>query len=180
MSRAFSIALLLTMAAGHPIIAAGKLRPLATKPAFQAGNFTPTATPATITFSATNPATAPVVAGSSTATVAWSVFSGGNNWNLNVQASAPTFTNCPTVPISAVKVSCATATIGSIMGAGSATCAAPFQLSTAPLQVAGGAEGTFSYNYSVTLNFTLADSWKYIAETSPQCTLSLTYTANVP
>lgn len=176
MSGALSIALLVAMA-GRPAVPAGTLRPTA-KPQFQAGNFTLTVTPATITFTATNPATAPLVAGSTSASATWTVLSGGNNWNLTVQASAPTFTNCATVPISAVKVSCASATVGSL--GGSAACSAPFQLSTAPTQAAGGAEGALAYNYSVTLNFTLADSWKYIAETSPACTLNLTYTANVP
>lgn len=174
------ITMLAIMTAGQPLMPAGKLRTLATpvSPAFQAGNFTLTVTPATISFSASNPATAPVVAANSTATISWSVLSGGNNWNVTVQASAPTFSNCPTVPVSAVKVSCASATIGSL--GGSATCAAPFQLSTTPLQVAGGAEGVVAMNYTVTLNFTLADSWKYIAQTSSACSLSLTYTANVP
>jgi hypothetical protein len=30
------------------------------------------------------------------------------------------------------------------------------------------------------LTLTLADSWKYIAKQAPQCTLNLTYTANLP
>jgi hypothetical protein len=46
--------------------------------------------------------------------------------------------------------------------------------------VASGLDTTSTLNYSATISFTLADNWKYIAETSPACTLSLTYIANVP
>jgi hypothetical protein len=50
-------------------------------------------------------------------------------------------------------------------------------LSTSAQQVASGNEASGSNKaYSVTLNFTLADSWSYIANSS--CTLSLTYTVN--
>jgi hypothetical protein len=45
--------------------------------------------------------------------------------------------------------------------------------------VASGTEGTFSRSYSVTLTYTLTDQWKYIARTSPPCTLSITYNALV-
>jgi hypothetical protein len=37
-----------------------------------------------------------------------------------------------------------------------------------------------TFSYAVTLSFTLADNWKYIAETSPPCSLSLSYAATVP
>jgi hypothetical protein len=43
--------------------------------------------------------------------------------------------------------------------------------------VASGSEGLLSMDYSVTISFTLADNWKYIAEMSPACTLSLNYLA---
>ena len=177
MSGAIPIALLVAMASGRPVVPGQKVRSMA-QAAMQAANFTLDATPATITFNATNPGTAPVVAGSATASVTWQVLSGGNNWSLKVQASAPTFVNCPTVPVSAVTVTCASASGGAL--GGSATCAGSFPLSTTAVQVAGGAEGLIAYNYSVTINFTLADRWKYIAETNPACSVSLTYTANVP
>lgn len=150
-------------------------------PAPLASNFTLTVSPATITFNATNPATVPVVAGSAAATATWtalSVFDNGN-WSLTVQAAAPTFTNCSWVPVSAVTVTCASASVGGI--GGTASCAGAFPLSTTPQTVASGSVGgVVSYNYSVTINYTLADSWKYIAETSPACSLSLNYLANVP
>jgi hypothetical protein len=171
-----SIALLAAAAARPPATPVAKLRPMAAAP--QAGNFTLTVSPATISFSATNPATVPVVAGSATATASWSIYSYGNNWTLKVQAASSTFTNCSTVPVSAVTVSCSSV---SVSGSGnSKSCAASFPLSTTAQTVASGSEGTFSLNYSATISFTLADNWKYIAETSPACTISLTYTANVP
>jgi hypothetical protein len=143
-----------------------------------AASFSVNVSPATITFSATDPDTAPVVAGSAPASVTWQNldFNSGA-WGLTVQANASTFSNCPTVPVSAVTVSCASA---STSIGGSASCSAPFTLSTTAQTVASGSQSFLTYSYSVTLNFTLADNWKYIAETSPSCSLSLSYIANVP
>lgn len=177
MSGLIPIALLFAIVPGHPTDTGRKPRLIA-QPAPKAANFTLTVTPATITFDATNPGTLPVVAGSATANASWQSLSGGGNWSLTVQANSPTFANCPTVPISAVTVTCSAASIGSL--GGSANCAGSFPLSTTAVQVAGGAEGLLALNYSVTINFTLSDRWKYIAETNPACSLSLTYTANVP
>jgi hypothetical protein len=54
-------------------------------------------------------------------------------------------------------------------------------LSTASQQVATGKESaSASAPYSVSMNFTLADSWAYIAKTSPACTQTLTYTVTAP
>lgn len=142
-------------------------------------DFALTVSPATISFSATNPGTLPVVSGSSAATASWHIYATGNTWDLKVQAPSPAFANCPTVPVSAVTVSCSSATVGGATGS-SAACAAPFPLSTTAQTVASGSEGTGAWNYSATITFTLADSWQHIAETSPACTISLTYTATVP
>jgi hypothetical protein len=143
-----------------------------------AANFTVNVTPATITFSATNPSSAPVDSGSSTASVSWTNLDFAQGaWSLTVQAGSPSFINCPTVPVSAVTVSCAS--VSTSIG-GSGTCSPPFTLSTSAQTVAGGNQGFITYSYAVTLNFTLADNWKYIAETSPSCSLSLSYIATVP
>jgi len=172
-----SIALLAAVVAKPPtVIPIGRSRPTAGLP--QAGNFTLTVTPATIAFSATSPTTLPVVAGSSTATATWTSISSGNNWSLTVQSGSPAFTNCSTVPVSAVTVTCSSASVVGL--GGSATCAGAFPLSTTAQTVASGSEGLVSLDYSVTIGFTLADNWKYIAETSPACTIALTYLANVP
>jgi hypothetical protein len=152
-------------------------RPAVAAPAPQASNFTLYVSPATISFSATDP-DAPPVAGSATTTVYWTVT--GNllrPWNLGLSSAATTFTNCPTVPISAVTVACTSASAGG--GLSSATCSAASVLSTSRTVVASGTEGFGSRDYSVTLTYTLTDQWKYIARMSPQCTLTITYDAIV-
>ena len=119
------------------------------------------AAPSTISFAATDPDLGSV-SGSSASTVSWTTTGGssGSTWNLKVQAGAGSFTNCATVPTSAVTAS---------------------TLSTSGQQVATGHESTgASQPYSVSINFTLADSWAYIAKTSPACTLTLTYTVTAP
>ena len=182
MSGALSITLLAAMAAVHPAVPPRKPRAAATLKPMASGNFTVTVSPATINFNTTsNPGTTPVVAGSSAATVTWSALSvfDNNNWTLTVQATAAAFTNCPLVPVSAVTVTCSSASISGY--GGTAICSGAFPLSTTAQQVAGGSiGGLISQNYSVTISFTLADSWKYIAEQSPACSLSLNYVANVP
>jgi hypothetical protein len=155
----------------HPVVKADPIMPLATSVA------TITATPSTISFTATNPDLGSV-AGSSASTVSWKTTGGSSSstWNLKVQAAATSFTNCATVPMSAVTVSCS-----SVTGGSSGACATSFALSTTAVQVASGKESTASNaTYSVNLNFTLADSWQYIAKQSPSCTLTLTYTVTAP
>ena len=175
-------------ASPNPAIAArtGGVRPAATmtrdsaigRPNLQSGSFTLNVSPATISFAATNPDSVPVVAGSSAATVNWFYIDlNTGDWNLTVQAASPTFTNCPSVPVSAVTVTCAS--IQKLLG-GSGNCSAPFPLSTTPQVLASGTQQILTFDYSVTINFTLADRWKYIAQTNPSCSLSLTYLANVP
>ena len=133
--------------------------------------------PATISFSATDPDTAPSVAGNSSATVSWSITGGSpsNTQSLSVQAGGSTFTGCNTVPVSAVTVTCGTtsSTRGPVP-----TCSAAFTLSTAVQTLASGKEANGNASYTVVINYTLADSWKYVA--SPSCTLNLTYTLVAP
>ena len=133
-----------------------------------------TVTPASITFTATNPGSLPVVGGSSGAVVSWttagSIF---GSWNLTVSAPA-NFTSCPTVPVSAVTVSCS-----SVSGGTGGACGGSSALSTGGVQMASGTQGLLlPGNYSVNLNFTLQDSWKYIASSSCSLTLTYTITAN--
>ena len=151
-------------------------RTVSARPA--AGDFSLTVSPATVTFTATNPDSAAVASGGAGASVSWQSRDGkAGTWSLTVQAGAPGFSNCPTVPIAAVTVFCASA----VTNAGrSGNCSPPFALSTLPQVVAGGNQGMTTFSYAVTLSFTLADNWKYIAETSPPCSLSLSYAATVP
>ena len=134
------------------------------------------ASPTTISFTSTDPSLG-TVSGSSAATISWTASGGSssNTWTLSVQASGATFASCATVPTSAV-----TATCTGVTGGSGGACGASVPLSTAAHQVASGneANGAAAKSYSVTLNFTLADSWSYIANSS--CTLSLTYTVNAP
>jgi len=139
------------------------------------------ATPATIKFTANNPGSA--VAGSSSATVGWSITGGvsGHTWTLSVYANSATFGGCTTVPASAVGVSCSSATVTGTGATASCQSGGPFTLpTTAPgQQVASGNEGSYSsHTYSVVLNYQFADSWEYIANTS--CPLTITYTVNAP
>jgi hypothetical protein len=135
------------------------------------------ATPGTISFQATNPDLGQV-SGSSPGSLTWSVLSGSHlqNWTLSVQSGSSSFTGCPTIPVSAVQVSCGSASVSGAGGTG--VCSGSFPLSTSAQQIAGGAEGDGTGSYSVSMNFTLAESWRYVA--SSACTLTLTYSVNAP
>lgn len=180
----FLVAVVLISAGG--LVWAGDKKPrqpvraVVTPPMAASGNTTIsgfTVSPPTVSFSATDPDLGS--AGGSTATVTWTISNGKkqNTWSLYARATGPSFTGCATVPLSAVTVTCATATAS----AGTAACAAPFTLSTVQQTVASGTEpqnvnGTFT----VTIDFSLADSWTYIAALAPPCTLTLDYTVDAP
>jgi hypothetical protein len=135
------------------------------------------ATPSTISFQATNPDSG-IVSGSSPGSLTWMVLAGTHlqNWTLSVQAGSNTFVGCPTIPTSAIQVNCGSATVSGVGGTG--TCSGSFPLSTTPQQIAGGAEGDGTNSYTVLVNFTLAESWRYVADSS--CTITLTYSVNAP
>lgn len=134
-----------------------------------------TVTPSTINFSATDPDLG-LVAGSAASTVSFTLwFGSASNWTLTISSSTSTFSGCTTIPASAITATCTAGTASQ----GSAVCSAAGPLSTTGIQVASGAQGTIA-NFTVTVNFTLSDSWKYIAQTSPTCPLSLTYTLDAP
>jgi len=171
----------LLAAAGRPVAPRSPTlqgRQPAVQARLAAGDFSLIVSPATVTFNATNPDSAPAVSGNASASVSWQNRSGSSgNWSLTVQADSPTFSNCPMVPISAVTVSCASATTNT---GRSGNCGPGFALSTSSQVVASGSQSRATFSYAVTLGFVLADNWKYVAETSPSCSLSLSYTATVP
>lgn len=138
---------------------------------------TVTASPATIGFQASDPDLV-AVAGSAPATITWNVTGGssGRNWTLTVQADAASFLGCGQLPVSAATVACSSASVSG--GGGSGTCSAAFPLSAGPQQVAGGLQGNGNRTYTVTINFSLADSWRYVA--APSCALTLTYIVTAP
>jgi hypothetical protein len=137
-----------------------------------------TVSPVTITFLGNDPdsptLTVPV-------TVTFRTTAGANNktWQLDLQAtSGANMASCPsTIPVSKVQVSC---TSTSVTNGGTGVCGAPFNLSTGLQTIASGFEGTGNATpYTVVINFTFNDSWRYIA-TNTSCTVSLNYqiTAN--
>ena len=132
------------------------------------------ASPSSISFQASNP-NGGVVSGSSPASLSWAIPDGSNlkTWTLSVQADSSTFSGCPSIPISAVVVSCGSASGG---GGATGTCSGSFPLSTTPQQIAGGAQGDAANSYFVSANFTLAESWHYVAKSS--CSITLTYSVN--
>jgi hypothetical protein len=135
------------------------------------------ATPAVITFSATNPDAAGVP-GNAVATVTWRANGDrGQPWVFTVRADSASFESCPRVPVSAITVSCSHA---SVDNGGFGVCSPAAPLAASPRIIAAGSEGSASASYQINLAFTLADSWKYVAQLNPPCSISLSYTAYVP
>ena len=156
---------------GHIVVQANRIMPMATSLSAVS------ASPGTISFTATDPDLGSV-AGSSAATVSWTTSGGSaaSTWNLKVHGNPASFTNCATVPRSAITVTC-----GGVTGGSAGTCGGAITLTGTGQQIASGKESTSANApYSVTLHFTLADSWSYIAKQSPSCTLTLTYTVTAP
>lgn len=136
-----------------------------------------TANPSTISFTAANP-NGGAVSGSASASISWRLLGGSHlrTWGTTVHASDTSFTGCPTVPVSAVTAACVSATVDGRFGTGS--CGGSFALSTVATQLAGGLEGDGVQSYSVLVQYTLAESWRYVA--NPSCQLTLTYTVTAP
>jgi hypothetical protein len=156
---------------GHIVVQANRILPLATTMSAVSAN------PGTISFTATDPDLG-LAAGSSAATISWTTSGGNKNstWSLAVQANATTFSGCSTVPTSAVVATCT-----GVGGGTNGTCGGGVPLSTVAQQIATGNEANGANKaYSVNINFTLADSWSYIASQASSCTLSLTYTVTAP
>lgn len=129
------------------------------------------ATPSTLSFSSANPD------GTSTkqATLTYGIDGGANGdaWTLTVSGSSSTFTNCSFLPVSAVRVACGSV---SVVGGGTGTCNSQFNLSTSPVTVASGFQTGGHDDYTILVNYTLVDAWKYPGKISPSCALTLNYT----
>ncbi len=127
------------------------------------------ASPGQIVFQASDPDSPPAAV---PATLNWTTDSKNKRW-WSVTAQASPSTGCPTVPVSAVTVSCSSIVIDGVTYA----CNASFPLGGAP-QYLGQMRQVKGRDvaYSVNLLFTLADSWKYIAQTDTPCSTSVTYT----
>ena len=148
--------------------------PAASSEAPMASVYTVTVTPGSVSFSATDPDLG-VVTASPPTTVSWR--NNGNRqrtWSLRVASLSSGFGSCPNLPVSAVTVQCTGVTAG---GNATGACGPAITLSTTPQTVASGRESNQTVTYTVTLNLSLTESWRYIAHTSPSCSLSLTYNA---
>ena len=131
-------------------------------------------TPGSVVFTATDPDVPAVGPSSSAAT--WNIASGSpsKNWQITVQASTSSLTNCPRVPVSAIRANCTGASVSG--SGGSATCAPAFNLSITPQILASGKQALNTASYSTNLELSFTDGWGYPAATSPPCSISLTYT----
>ena len=132
-----------------------------------------------VSFAATDP-DSPTVAGSATITVSGLIGAtgAGASFKLEVYSAGPTFSNCTTIPVSAVIITC---TSVFNPGGNAVSCAAPATLSTSKATLASGTlpSAGASTSFWVTLTYTLTDKWMYIAQTSSSCTLNATYLATV-
>lgn len=131
-----------------------------------------TATPPTVSFRSSDPDAGPVAG--TPVTVTWTAYGGSRNrtWNITVRANSSTLSNCATVPSSAIRARCTSATVTS---GGSGSCSQAFPLGISGQQVAGGNEGQQTGDYTVNITYEFTDSWKYKGATSPACSLNLTY-----
>lgn len=137
-----------------------------------------TYSPSTLSFTSSDP---DVGAASPTATIY--VYMGGpisgKPWNLKVQASSSTLTNCASVPASAISAVCASFTSGGDGNAPSGVCSGSFPLSTSYQTVASGLQGDGGADtFTINMTYQFTDAWKYPGATSPACSLALSYQFN--
>ena len=130
----------------------------------------------TVTITSSDPDAAP----STSTSVSWSIIAslGGYSWNLKLQPAASTFTSCSNVPISAVKITCASIVDTALLGGSSKSCNSNFNLSAASQTLASGTDPAVGLLFQRTVNFTVGftDSWQYQATSSSSpCTITLNY-----
>ena len=132
------------------------------------------ATPSTLTLTSSDPS----ATSTKQATVSFTIKGSPKNkaWTVSVQSTSSSFTNCASVPASAVSVQCSNVGItgGGYLGTGA--CGSSFPLSTSLTQLAGGLQGDADQNYTVLINYVLTDAWRYPGANSPTCSLTLNYT----
>jgi len=179
MGTFLSICALLALQAGKPALRAPAPKPVVAAPKpLAVANFTVYPI-AAVSFAAADP-DSPTVAGSGTVTVSGLIGASEANasFKLQVYAAGTTFSNCTSIPVSAVTITCT-----SVFDPGNndVSCASPVTLSTSPVTVASGTLPTAgsSTSFWVTFSYTFTDNRKYIAQTSSSCTLNVTYLATV-
>jgi len=136
------------------------------------------ATPASLSFTSSDPDAGPAT--SPTVTASWEIRGGEKerSWTLTVSAGSAFLGGCPNIPVTAVRVLCTSVEVPG--GGATGACAGEFALSTLPQTVAAGRQGQGTKHHAVNLRFLLNDSWRYIATGGSPCTLNLTYTADAP
>jgi hypothetical protein len=135
-----------------------------------------TALPSTITFTSSDPDLG--ATGSAIVTITVAKAMNNHPWTLTVQASSSTLTNCTSVPVSAIRASCSGVVVSGTGGVSpTGSCSAPFSLSTAPTQLAGGNQGNQTETYTINVAYPFNDNWQYSGASSPACSLTLSYTA---
>ena len=132
-------------------------------------------TPATVTFTSSNPSTS--AAGSATTTVRFrtsGLVAPNNTWRLWIQASAASFTGCNAPPAGGVTVTCASVSTGMACVASGATLSP-----SAPPAATEVASGTGNHNpNTVTVTYTFQDGWNYQVGTG--CSLGVSYIYTSP
>jgi hypothetical protein len=158
--------------AGQAKPAAGNPQRVVFKPA-ATGISTLSTSPVTVNFSLTNPDGAAVTG---TGSVTWHTTGGntGSTWTLGVSTAAGSFTGCTEIPPSAVTAACSSVTTSN----GTCNGAAP-ALGLTPTTIASGLEGNGNTTYTVSVQFSVTDAWKYKGHTTA-CTLNVTYTITAP
>jgi hypothetical protein len=135
--------------------------------------------PGTLSFAATDPDGAGATTVSVSAVIGMSGGSSSRNWTLSVSAAAPLFAGCASVPASALRITACTVTPPN--GGGSGSCsAATLPLSPSPQQIAGGKQGNGTKTFQVNFDVGFTDSWGYVAQQAPPCTINLIYAVDAP
>jgi hypothetical protein len=113
-----------------------------------------------------------------TATVNWDLSGGKPNrdWELAVRADSASFTNCPGVPMNAVRLSCLSVVRQGTGNPRGSCVASGTALTTADQVVAAGNRGGGGSTFTVTVSLAFTDSWRFAA--SQSCSVSLTYSLN--
>lgn len=137
-----------------------------------------TVSPAGATFAASLDPDATVSPVSSTAQ--WYLRMGAvvQSWTLQVNANSATVLNCPKVPLSAFRITCVSVT-APFLGNGACT-SGSLPVSTTSQTLASGSQILLGGTYTVTLQISFTDSWRYPAALASGCSLSLSYVADAP
>jgi hypothetical protein len=129
-------------------------------------------TPSSLTFSSPDPDSM-IASASSSATWRLRFANATRTWQLRVNATSASVSNCGQVPLTAFRVSCNAVNVAK---GGTGVCSGPIVLSDSPQTVASGNQGDHNYNSTADIQVQFVDSWQYPAKVSPACSLILAFT----